>query len=127
MKKISRLLAILLTSGISISAMASGNNSLKITPKSKGNPVSPTPVNTTVSITITALSDQKSFKVSAINETGGLVTVNIYDSEGNTVYSEDINSKEINRTYKLGILPKSTYTLYISSSNFTTYKELTLN
>ncbi len=122
MKNLSKALAIILTTGISLSAVAS--NATPKNPKAKHSAIAPT--NTTINVTISSLSETKGLKVSALNETSVPVTVSIYDNAGNIVYTEEIANAEINRTYNLASLPKDTYTVFVSSDNFSTYKEVVI-
>lgn len=122
MKKLSRVLAIILTTGISISAFAS--RTIPKNPKAKHVLVNPT--NSTVSVAITSSEDSMGLKVSALNETSIPVTISIYDKDGVIVFTEEISSEQINRSYNLASLPKSTYTVFVSSDNFSTFKEITI-
>lgn len=120
MKNLSKVLAIILTAGISVSSLAS-------TPK-KDQPkhASAAAANTTVNVTISPLTETNSLKVSALNEMNAPVTISIFDNTGAIVYTEVVKTAEINRSYNLSSLPKDTYTIFVSSDNFSTYKEFVI-
>jgi len=119
MKNLSRVLAIILTTSISLSAVASN-----VYPKhDRTKKAVTTTSNATLNVTISPVAETSSVKVSALNETGIPVTISIFDNAGNIVFTEEVKTAEINRNYKLSSLPKGTYTLFVSSDNFSTYKE----
>ncbi len=119
MKNLSKVLAIILTSGISVSAFAS-TSLVDIKPKNSKEIKS----NTTVSVFIGSVNEAKNFKVAALNESKNPVTITIYDREGIVVFTEELSSEQINRTYNIAALPSATYTVIVSSENFSTYKEI---
>jgi biopolymer transport protein ExbD len=122
MKNLSKVLAIILTSGLSVSAIASNAVPRNDKPKHTVSVSS----NSTVNVTISPLSESNYLKVSALNETSSPVTISIFDNTGAIVYTEEVKTAEINRNYNLSSLPKDTYTIFVSSDNFSTYKEFVI-
>jgi|GEM_PF-771297 len=124
MKNLSKVLAIILTTGVTASAIASVPAPKN--PKAKHASVATRPSNATVNVTISTITENNFLKVSALNETTSPVTISIFDNAGNIVYTEVVKAEEINRNYNLSSLPKDTYTIFVSSDNFSTYKEFVI-
>jgi len=122
MKTLSGLLAIILTVGVSFSTLAHPTTPKH--PKTKTSATSNS--NATIAVSISSLNDAKGLKVSALNETQAPLSVSIFDQEGVAVYTEEIKGEQINRSFNLGSLPAGTYTIFVSSDNYSTYKEISI-
>ncbi len=111
MKKLAGLLAIMLTIGGS--AFAKGKDG-------KNRPSSDASVN----VSLVAYDNNKGVTLKAANETKEDVSISIYDTAGETVYTEVQTSAMITRNYNLNSLPNGIYTVTVTTDHYTVSKSL---
>lgn len=113
MKKLAGLVAIILTIGSS--AFAKGTDK----PKDK------TVTGENVSVSLIPYANNKGISLKAANETKEDVSVAIYDTAGETVFTEVVqNTPSIVRNYNLTSLPNGVYTVSVTTENYTVTKSL---
>lgn len=114
MKKIAGLLAIMLTIGGS--AFANGV-------KGKNKPSTDASVN----VSLIAYANNKGVTLKAANEAKENVLISIYDTTGETVFTEVQTSALITRNYNLNSLPNGVYTVTVTSDHYTVSRSLDIS
>ncbi len=114
MKNLAKVLAIILTVGTT-SVFANGLTG------DKGK--TPTSSEQKVNVSLSPYSNNKGLTLDAVNEANQKVTVVIYDTYGETVFTETVSSSpDIHRSYNLAALPSGAYSVSVVGDNYTVNK-----